>query len=151
MADCHWSPDRVPLATPLLLPLIDHLSIKKSNGKPPRKTLNPWWNDQCQRVTEESRKAWYAWQKKPTPANKATYNRAETKSKKTILVAKRATWDAFCKKIDFQTSRTVIARINGKITKQRDSLDPEFFEKKQEKSRASYLYPRTMIKRLHHF
>ena len=27
--------------------------FKKSNGKPPRKPLNPWWNESCQEAIEE--------------------------------------------------------------------------------------------------
>ena len=75
----------------------------------------PWWNSNCSEAVRNRKRAMWAFYKNPSPANKATYNRASKEAKRVTKEAKQEAWEEFLAKLKPNTPSTIVWRFFGSM------------------------------------
>ena len=83
-----------------------------------RRVKVPWFDDQCKQARLNRRKAFRAFYREPSLANKISFNRAKSRARRCFKQAKKASWRSFVSQLNSRTPSAkvwkAIRKIGGK-------------------------------------
>ncbi len=92
-------------------------TVPKSSANPHKKH-NPWFNDECRKVTKARNKALKQFRNRPTTHNFNKYKQARAKARKIIKTSKRESWKQYVSKLNTRTpvkkAWEMVRKISGK-------------------------------------
>ena len=94
----------------------------KTSPENKTKYCKPWWTNECARSIARRRRARRAMERRPTIANIIEFKRCVARAKRSIKVAKKATWRNFCNSL---TSETPCKVVWGMIKKMNGNSSPK--------------------------
>jgi hypothetical protein len=109
-------PDPIIALTEAIVNAADH-SIPKSSG-PKKHQSKPWFNDECKKAIEERKAALKTLRRHPTQDNIETFRIARARTRRTVRMNQKASWQNFISRINANTPAKkvwdMVRKIEGK-------------------------------------
>jgi len=121
-----------PLLFHKFMSSLEEANNKYFKAKPrnsPVERPKPWWTPECRKATKDVRRAYDCWRTTRLGSDKTALNRLEAIKKKTILRAKRASWNERVEKLEDSKNVASFWRdVNGMMNGPRETVIPLFID-----------------------